>query len=146
MQGLPRKLDAVSLEMSADYMPTDSIKERKVRFELEDREDDATNITDEVASHDGSEHDDKEESSEDQSSESDTDDTTDTSDAIEDDRIAVEDESSELREDPCALHVGELNIEQLFQQFIEVSQLPPLKQTSLDQLTRLTIVFYCCQL
>ena len=137
MQGLPRKVDAVSLEMSADYMPTDSIKERKVRFELEDREDDATNITDEVASHDGSEHDDKEESSEDQSSESDTDDTTDTSDAIEDDRIAVEDESSELREDPVALHVGELNIEQLFRQFIEVSQRPPLKLTSLDQLTRL---------
>lgn len=126
-----------SLETSADYIP-DLIKDRKVHFVLKDQEEEnSASAVDEVASEDDAECDDDQEepSSEERSSDSDIGDTSDASD-ISEDSMTIQGENSEHRESPGPSSTSGLNIDQLFQQFIEVGQYPSLKLSSLDQLTR----------
>ena len=127
-----------SLETSADYIP-DLTKDRKVHFMLEDPEEENTaSAVYEVASEHDAECDDdqQESSSEGESSDSDIGDTSDASDVSED-STTIQGENSEHRESPGPSPTSGLNIDQLFQQFIEVGQLyPSSKLSSLDQLTR----------
>ena len=135
MKRLPTKDSSV--ETSADYMP-DVVKERKVHFMLEDQdtlEEDTTNAMDRVDSEDDVECDDQEESSEDHSSDSDTSDTSDTGDS-NDDSMIVQCGSSELITSSDPSQTGDLNIDHLFRQFIELGQHPSFKLSSLDQVAR----------
>lgn len=129
-----------SLQTSADYVPG-LIKDRKVHFTLEElEEEDAANAKDEVASEHDAECDGDEQeeslSSEEESSDCDTNDITTDASSIDEDITTVQDESHELRGSPDPSPTDDLNIDQLFQQFIEVGQCPLLKLRSLDRLTR----------